>query len=139
MNHRAHMLTTALAVLAGLGACAPMDGSPDRADPALAGPPVRVLGEAQSCVRIAQIRNTRVRSDQVIDFELTGGKVYRNVLNSRCPRLGFERAFTYNTSLNRLCKPEIIYTLEQRAGSIERGAGCGLGEFVPVEYLASDE
>ncbi|MEM8725598.1 MAG: hypothetical protein AAGE86_08760 [Pseudomonadota bacterium] len=117
--------------------CAPIDPE-TRADPALAGPAVKVLGEERSCIQRSQIRNSRVRSDQVIDFEMRGGKVYRSVLPNRCPRLGFEEAFSYNTSINQLCNTEIIYVLEQIGGQIRQGAGCGLGRFVPVEYVEED-
>ena len=129
--------TLFLLPMAGLAACASTDGEP-RPDPALAGPAVKVVGEAKSCINRTRVRNTRVRSDQVIDFEMRGGKVFRNVLASPCPRLGFERSFTYNTSIDQLCRPEIIYTLDTIGGRLDRGAGCSLGDFVPVEYLEDD-
>ena len=121
-----------------IASCAPVEGT-GRADPALAGPPVKVLGEAKTCINRSQIRNSRVRSDQVIDFEMRGGRVYRSTLPNRCPRLGFEEAFTYTTSINQLCNTEIIYVAEQVGGEIRRGAGCGLGKFVPVEYVDENE
>lgn len=130
--------TLMLAPMAGLMACS-MTGDEPRADPALAGPAVKVVGEAQSCINRSSIRTTRVRSDQVIDFEMRGGKVFRNVLADPCPRLGLERSFTYNTSVNQLCRPEIIYTLDTMGGRLDRGAGCSLGDFVPVEYLEDGE
>ncbi len=99
------------------------------------GPPVRVVGEPESCISIVQIRQSKVRDDRTIDFEMTGSKVYRNTLPNRCSRLGFEEAFTYETSLTRLCNTDIIYPLESVGGTLRRGAGCGLGEFVPVEYV----
>lgn len=123
-----------LSSLIFLASCAPMDGE-TRTDPALAGPAVKTVGEAKSCISIGQIRESRVRSDQVIDFEMRGRSIYRSVLPRPCPRLGFERAFTYETSINQLCKQDIIYVLEQVGGNVRRGAGCGLGEFVPVEYI----
>ncbi len=137
---RTPFLTPGILLTAAVAAasCAPVDPE-TRADPALAGPPVKVLGEARSCIQRSQIRNSRVRSDQVIDFEMRGGKVYRSVLPNRCPRLGFEEAFSYNTSINQLCSTEIIYVVEQIGGRIQRGAGCGLGRFVPVEYVEEEE
>lgn len=131
------MRTLALIALVPVAACAPVERDEDT-DPMLTEPAVRVTGEAQSCINRAFIRNTRVRSDRVIDFEMRGGEVYRNVLTSDCPRLGFERAFTYDTSINQLCNTEIIYVLEQIAGVPQRGAGCGLGQFVPVEYAGEE-
>ena len=141
MNHSPLLFATAAAAFLGLGACAPMDSSASRPDPKLAGPPVKVVGEARNCLRTQAIRQSKVRSDQVIDFEMVGGKVYRSTLSYRCPRLGFERAFTYSTSINQLCKQTIIRVISPRAGQLDVGAGCGLGEFVPVEYVedSSDE
>lgn len=127
-----------LAGASAAAACAPVERE-GRADPATAGPPVKSLGESQNCIMRNQIRQTRVRSDQVIDFEMRGGKVFRSVLPNTCPRLGFEEGFTYNTSINQLCNTEIIYVLEQFGGQVRRGAGCGLGKFVPVEYIEEEE
>jgi len=49
-----------------------------------------------------------------------------------------ERAFTYETTVSQLCRPEIIYRLDTFGGRLQRGPGCSLGEFVPVEYLKDD-
>ena len=121
-----------------VAACAPVERDPD-ADPAAGAPAVKVLGEGQSCINRPQIRQTIVRNDRVIDFEMRGGKVYRNILPNKCPGLAIERAFTYNTSIDQLCTPEIIYVLQNIAGVPQRGAGCGLGKFVPVEYVKDDK
>ena len=128
----------ALAVTTALTACAPVDAD---TDPLLDEdvPAARTIGEAESCIPRNRIRTSRVRTDRVIDFELTGGDIYRSVLPNRCPQLGFERAFTYNTSINQLCSSEIIYVLIDRGGGIDRGAGCGLGAFVPIEYVDEDQ
>ena len=119
-----------------LAACAPVEGDDDFVSDA---PPARVVGEPESCITTTAIRNSRVRDDRTIDFEMAGGRVYRNTLGSRCPRLGFEKGFTYRVSTSRLCNVDIIYVLDTTAGGVERGAGCGLGEFVPIEYLDEDE
>ena len=89
-------------------------------------------GPAQSCVDTIRIRTTTVIDDQTIDFIMTDGTVFRNTLPSRCPGLGFEQAFSYSTSINRLCSVDIITVLNQ-GGGIQRGASCGLGQFVPVK------
>ncbi len=101
-------------------------------------PEARVVGEAVSCLSTSRIRSTRVHDDRTIDFEVTGGKMYRNTLPRRCPRLGFERSISYDVRGGQLCSPGIIYPIETIGGEIERGAGCGLGKFVPVE-LVEDE
>ena len=63
------------------------------------------------------------------------GKVsYRNVLPQSCPELGFERAFSYETSLSQLCSTDII-TVFRNGSALHRGASCGLGQFQPVTGL----
>ncbi|PLK23787.1 hypothetical protein C0V72_07790 [Porphyrobacter sp. TH134] len=71
----------------------------------------------------------------MIDFEMAGGKVYRSTLPGRCIGLNFDRAITYETSIDQLCTQQIVYTLQNIGGVPQRGAGCALGEFVPVEYV----
>lgn len=96
-------------------------------------PPATVVGEAQSCIPLTQIRQTRVRNDWTIDFEGTGGRVWRNALTSRCPGLNINDAITYKTSLTQLCNTDIVYVLETIGGRPQRGAACNLGDFVPVK------
>ncbi len=95
-------------------------------------PAATPIGPAQNCVRLTDIRESRVHGDQVIDFHLIGGKVLRNTLPHRCPQLGFERSFSYETSLSKLCNVDIIHVIVAGAGP-HRGASCGLGMFQPVE------
>jgi len=118
--------------------CAPVERASDQ-DPAAGAPAVTVLGEGQNCIMRDQVRQTRVRSDRVIDFELQSDKVYRSTLPQRCPGLGFERAITYQTSINQLCTQQIVYVLQNVGGVPRRGAGCSLGKFVPVEYVKEDK
>lgn len=85
----------------------------------------------ESCLSIARIREARPVSDDRIDFVTRGGEVYVNHLPNSCPGLGFERAFTYSTSLSRLCSTDIIQVVQQGGGPA-LGASCGLGRFVPA-------
>jgi len=96
-------------------------------------PAARVVGQAVSCIPIIQISSSRVHDDSTIDFEMAGSRIYRNTLPNSCPGLGVEEAFTYETSLSQLCSTDIIYVLQRTGGELRRGAGCGLGQFVPVE------
>ena len=133
----ARFLALALAPIA-LTACAPSDPAANAARAAAsiaAAPAATVTGPGQTCIMRDQVRATVVRSDRVIDFEMNGGKVYRNTLKSSCPGLNWDRAITYETSINQLCSPQIIYSLTNIGGVPQRGAGCSLGEFVPVEYV----
>ena len=96
-------------------------------------PAARVVGEAVNCIPLAQIRTSRVHDDSTIDFDMGGRKLYRNTLLNSCPGLGFEASFTYETSLSQLCSVDIIYVLRNTGAMLQRGAGCGLGKFVPIE------
>jgi hypothetical protein len=100
-----------------------------------AAPAASVKGPAQNCILRSQVRNTVIRSDRVIDFEMVGGKVYRSTLPARCPGLEWDRAITYETSIDQLCTQQIVYALQTIGGTLQRGAGCSLGEFVLVEYV----
>ncbi len=119
-------------------ACAPTP-RPTEANPAAGAPAVTVLGEGQNCIMRDRVRQTVVRNDRVIDFEMNGGKVYRSTLPNRCPGLGLDRAITYETSINQLCTNQIVYSLQNIGGMPQRGAGCSLGEFVPVEYVKKEK
>jgi hypothetical protein len=118
-----------------LVACAPVDSATRAEAEAARTPAVKVLGDGISCINRNQVRATVVRSDSVIDFEMLGGKTYRNTLRGSCPGLGWNSAITYETSIDQLCTPQIIYVLQNIGGFPQRGAGCSLGEFVPVEYV----
>ena len=95
-------------------------------------PAATPTGPAQTCVRIADLRSSEVRNDRVIDFRTASrDRTYRVTLPYACPSLGFERAFSYETSLTQLCSNDIITVLYQ-GGGIQRGASCGLAPFQPV-------
>ncbi len=107
-------------------AAGPATPLPDYADGA------RPVGAKIDCIDTHQIRETIVRDDRTIDFRLNNGRIIRNTLPNRCPQLGFERAFSYATSINRLCAVDII-TVLTRTGGLRPGISCGLGDFQPVE------
>jgi hypothetical protein len=125
---------SALPLTIALAACSSPDASAD-SDPAAKAPAVKVVGEERSCISRSQVRRSVVRSDQIIDFEMINRKVYRATLPTRCPGLGFERAFAYETSIDQLCSADIIHVLMNIGGGVQRGASCGLAAFVPVEYV----
>lgn len=98
-------------------------------------PAAEVTGEPVSCINLAQIRNTTVRDNRTIDFMMSGGKVYRNELPNQCGGLGFDRSFSYSTSLTQLCNVDIITVLQNVGGRLMPGASCGLGQFTPVKLI----
>lgn len=98
-------------------------------------PEVKLTGKPVSCVPLSQLRESRVRSDQVIDFRVSNKKWYRSTLPHHCPSLGFEQRFSYKTSLSQLCSSDIITVLQDFGGRLQGGASCGLGMFQPVEMV----
>lgn len=99
-------------------------------------PAVKVVGEPVNCLPIQSIRESRVRDDWTIDFRTNNNRWYRNTLPNRCNGLGFERAFSYATSLSQVCNVDIITVIANTGGPgpINRGS-CGLGQFTPVELV----
>ncbi|TVV74997.1 hypothetical protein [Sphingomonas solaris] len=87
----------------------------------------------ESCIPLAGLRESRVRNDSTIDFYGSGKRIWRSTLPYSCPQLGFERAFSYATSLSQLCSSDIITVLNRAGGGLVRGAGCGLGPFQPMQ------
>lgn len=120
------LIAGAAAVVAGCSAPAPAP-RPAAIAPAV---PAKAAASPRSCVELTRIREAKVVDDQTIDFYLSNREVLRNRLPHSCPQLGFERAFSYSTSLSKLCSVDIITVIVQGGGP-RIGASCGLGEFVP--------
>lgn len=127
---RSTRTTAAVGVLLAAASCS--NAGPAQRSPVA--PAAAVVGSPQSCIPLARVRESKVRDDWTIDFIASGGRVWRNTLTGRCPGLRSENAFTYETSLSQLCSTDIIYVLRTTPG-LQRGAGCGLGQFVPVRLL----
>ena len=128
---RLTLVSAAALATAGLVAsCAPapkpVAPAPQTAAPAPA---------SRSCVDLARISEARVISDRVIDFHLRDGTILKNNLPNACPGLGVEKAFTYSTSLSRLCSTDII-TVIHTGGGPRTGASCGLGSFTAAAVAA---
>ena len=130
MRHALPLALIAAGLAASLAACAAKTGAPRAA---AAPPPPSGIASAAAplqCVQLNRIREAKVVDDQTIDFVLTGGEILRNTLPYKCSQLGFEKAFTYATSLSQLCSVDIITVIVQ-GGGVRTGASCGLGKFVP--------
>lgn len=109
--------------------------TPNRAgqDAAEVKPRATPVGEPVSCISTIRLRQTQVRSDRVVDFEMLGGEVYRNTLPNRCPQLGVERRFAYEPRVNQLCSVDIIRVLTNQGGGLQPLGACGLGNFQRVQ------
>jgi hypothetical protein len=90
----------------------------------------KYLGKRTLCLDLVNIRNTRILDDQTILFSTYGEKVYINRLPASCFDLRNSDAFSYETSLDRLCRQDIIEVVENPPG---QGSKCGLGKFIELK------
>ena len=111
-------------------AVAPAIAKTDAPDPYVA------KGDPADCIPIRSIQSTNVRDDRTIDFVMNGRKIYRNTLPYSCPSLGFEKRFSYRTSLSQICSVDTITVLWNAGPGLQPGASCGLGKFQPMEKTA---
>lgn len=86
----------------------------------------------ENCITTFRIKNTDVIDERTIVFHMRGGDTYVNILDQACPRLEREKRFLQETRSGRLCDVDHIYVLEQFGGSLQRGATCQLGLFLPI-------
>ncbi|WP_305097103.1 DUF6491 family protein [Croceibacterium aestuarii] len=130
---RSSRIVIAAAAAVPLAACAPQ--AEPGSGPVSKAPAIVATGPAVNCVQTNRIRDTEVFDDNTIDFHMIDGTTYRNTLPNRCPSLGFEERFGYRTTTGRLCSVDIIHVLYSDGS---QGAGCGLGEFLPVKINQPD-
>lgn len=90
----------------------------------------KYLGKRTLCLDMVNIRNTKILDDQTILFSTYGGKVYVNRLPASCFDLKNSGAFSFETSLDRLCRQDIIEVVESTSG---QGSKCGLGKFIEIK------
>ena len=115
-----------------IGACTAEDEG-DR-EQRIRAPAIEVAGEPVHCIPTNRIQNTKVHDDYTIDFEMLGNEVLRNTLPHRCSGLGFEERFAHSSSTGQLCSVDTIRVLHTDGVP---GSVCGLGQFVPVRYVAA--
>ncbi len=99
--------------------------------------PVRAVGEPIDCLYTNLIRDTKIIDDRTIEFATSGGKTYRNTLPYSCSGLRYEERFSYRPTNGRLCSIDVIRVLNNYGGSLQEGAGCGLGKFQLVEKVTA--
>ena len=112
-------LTIAFAALWGwfAVAAAPESAAQDDSKAPGAGPPA-----VGNCIRVRQIRNTKVIDDSSVILEMTGGRTLLMRLKYPCPQLAFHDYFSYEAPLGLLCAE--IDQIVSRAG-----AHCQIGGF----------
>ncbi len=113
-----------------LASCAPIGGDAEQRE-AIA--TARAVGAPLNCIDRDRIDYTRVRSNQVVDFYMRTGEVYRNTLPDACGDLRFDQRFTYRSTGPQLCSIDTI-TLVSPGGT--PGPVCRLGAFQTIETEA---
>ncbi|WOE75018.1 hypothetical protein [Alterisphingorhabdus coralli] len=98
-------------------------------------PAAKPIGEPRACIPIQRIKRTVVHDDYTIDFVLNGGETYRNNLTTRCGGLGYEKSFTYSTSLTQLCQADIITVIAVLGAGVQPRGACGLNRFQQIELI----
>ena len=121
-------ISASLALISG---CAPLGTSRTFVSDAR---PAAAVGKAQRCINTSLISRQTVQDDRTIDFRL-GSTIYRNTLPSPCPRLGSLRSIAYEPLAGQLCANQTVRVIDPIDGGASQGAVCGLGDFVPVEYV----
>jgi hypothetical protein len=90
----------------------------------------KYLGKRLSCLQTVLIKDSYVLDDQTILFETDHGVVYINRLPASCHGLKVADGYSYDTSIDKLCKQGIIRLLESSYGATN---ACGLGEFIEMK------
>lgn len=79
-------------------------------------PALAEADEEQQCIRLSAIDQTPVIDNKTILVEMRGNRGYKRIdLLNRCSGLKIEGGFGYSTSINRLCKQDLLTVL--RAGT----------------------
>lgn len=80
------------------------------------GPALAESGDEQQCIYLSYIDRTPVIDNKTILVEMKGNGGYKRIdLINRCSGLKLMGGFSYSTSINRLCKQDVLTVL--RAGS----------------------
>lgn len=107
-------------------------GAPVHADEAAA-------PEAERCIQIHSIRQTKVVDDQNVIFYTNNNRNYRNHLPYRCNGLAIADSFMYRTSQSQLCSVDVITVLNRMGSNFAPGPSCGLGMFEPLTEQQLEE
>ncbi|MSO72437.1 MAG: hypothetical protein EXQ84_02350 [Rhodospirillaceae bacterium] len=76
------------------------------------------LGEAQMCVPLRQIDDSRVIDDKTILLKMVTGPIYKRIdLAYDCSGLKDEGAFASATSISQLCQHDILRVKQEPVGS----------------------
>ncbi|MCK5425100.1 MAG: hypothetical protein KAI89_06990 [Emcibacter sp.] len=88
-------------------------------------------GKIENCLRLRNVKTSRVIDDYNILFYMKGKKAYLNTLKRRCSRLSIDGSFSYKVSNFQLCDYDHISVFDAHGQTA--GGFCGLSKFVEYE------
>ncbi len=95
-------------------------------------------GETRSCLSLTQIDTIDPLDDSHFLVTTRGGGEYLNTISGRCS--GASRAgnyIQYTTSINQLCRGEIVRVVDNMTGMTT--GSCGLGDFEKLVEIPEEE
>jgi len=101
--------------------------------------PAANAGEARNCINLDSATVRRAVDERTIEFEMVGGKTYRNQLGGRCPGLrNAARGFgglAFDVYGSQLCRGDLVRALDPNSalgigGEYRSAIPCPLGNFV---------
>ena len=97
------------------------------AEPAATAPDVPP--EEELCLSLIRIDDSKILDSRHVLFTMSDDSIYLNTLPQACAGMRPGDAFTFRTSLNRLCNQDIITILRPGGHGMLPGASCALGPF----------
>ena len=85
-----------------------------------------VVGEEVQCLRSQDIRQTTPVSNETIAVKLRNKRFARIDMLNRCSGLKIEGGFSYATSINKLCKQDVLRV-------IRAGTPCTMDKIVGID------
>ena len=85
-----------------------------------------VVGEEVQCLRSQDIRQTTPVSNETIAVKLRNKKFARIDMRNRCSGLKIDGGFSYSTSINKLCKQDVLTV-------IRSGTPCSMERIVGID------
>ncbi len=87
---------------------------------------------AEYCLSLIRIDDSKILDSQHMLFTMTDKSMFLNTLPRNCPGMSPGDAYSFRTSLNRLCNQDIITILHPGGHYMMPGVSCGLGMFERV-------
>ena len=95
-------------------------------------------GEMETCLNLRSISQIDPLDERHFLVRVGSSRYYLNEIPGRCTGAGrFNNRLQYTTSINQLCRNEIINVIDNATGAV-MGA-CGLGSFERLEQKVEEE